>query len=981
MDVTEAIAEVEAIPGVDYAQPNYKYQLVEPLSAVEAAAVSVNDQFYTEGYQTNLSLANVLDAWGLVKTQGNVSIAVIDTGCRLTHYDLRDVVDHAHAWDVSEGRNQPLATSVAEGSVANGGDGNGHGTHVCGILGAQTNDNYGMAGVSYNANVIPICTLDAEGSCDTSDVYNALAKVDELHDSMPNLRVVNMSLGGEGSDNVISNSIALLASEGVLCVCAAGNENSTATCFPCDCSGALSVMALDQNGQHTYYTNYKTGSSIDTTKTVSAMGGGGNGQYDTVLSCYNTDDNIYAFLSGTSMATPLVSGVASLVWTADPLLTPREVMDILTSTATKVNSSSAGYAKKDAASAGSVDAYAAVTKALGSANKSVARPQAPNDLVYNGETQVALRSTAAYTLSGTTSAKNAGTYTARAKPNTARGYTWDDGTTNEVQITWRISKAGLTATYAGGLVQVGDEIPTTVNVTGFVAGETVETAESYVAPTVDMSGVSMTQAGTYSLTPGGGSARNYAFVSYRAGTLVVTDKTLVPIRAATTGLVYTGKSQTGVAAGTGYTVSGGTKTRAGTYTATLRLSDPEHSEWSDGTTADKKVTWSIAKASLKATYAGGTMYMGGTLPATVTVTGFVNGETASTAKSYTAPSVKATSTQLATPGSYTLRPTGGYATDYKFTYVYGTLKVYGKMAVPSVTNRTYTGSAQTGVAAGLGYGRTGTYQAVNAGTYTAKVTPYTYYVWNDGTHGAKTLTWTIGKASLAGASMSSVGAQTYTGYALMPYVSVSWGGRVLASGTDYTLSYTNNVAAGTATVTAVGKGNFQGRVSKTFRINEAPATVSYRTHVQRVGWQRYVSNGAMSGTSGKSYRLEGINVMLGSRPYSGGIQYRTHVQRIGWQSWRRDNAMAGTSGKSYRLEAIEIKLYGEMANHYDVYYRVHCQKFGWMGWAKNGGRSGSAGYGRRLEGIQIVIVPKGSSAPGTYYAGIQQNVGSPFAQR
>ena len=160
-----------------------------------------------------------------------------------------------------------------------------------------------------------------------------------------------------------------------------------------------------------------------------------------------------------------------------------------------------------------------------------------------------------------------------------------------------------------------------------------------------------------------------------------------------------------------------------------------------------------------------------------------------------------------------------------------------------------------------------------------------------------------------------------------------------------------------------------------------PPNVSYRTHVQRIGWQKYVSNGAMSGTSGKSYRLEGINIKLSNLPYSGGIQYRTHVQRIGWQGWKKNGAMAGTSGKSYRLEAIEIKLYGEMAKQYDVYYRVHCQKFGWMGWAKNGQRSGSEGYGRRLEGIQIVLVKKGAAAPGNTYLGIKRNIWRAYVKR
>ena len=73
--------------------------------------------------------------------------------------------------------------------------------------------------------------------------------------------------------------------------------------------------------------------------------------------------------------------------------------------------------------------------------------------------------------------------------------------------------------------------------------------------------------------------------------------------------------------------------------------------------------------------------------------------------------------------------------------------------------------------------------------------------------------------------------------------------------------------------------------------------------------------------------------------------------------------MSGTSGKSLRLEAIQIRLTGEMADHYDVYYRVHAQNFGWMNWAKNDEMSGTAGYGRRLEGIEIVIVEKGQNPP------------------
>ena len=142
------------------------------------------------------------------------------------------------------------------------------------------------------------------------------------------------------------------------------------------------------------------------------------------------------------------------------------------------------------------------------------------------------------------------------------------------------------------------------------------------------------------------------------------------------------------------------------------------------------------------------------------------------------------------------------------------------------------------------------------------------------------------------------------------------------------------------------------------------ASVMYRTHVQSIGWQDFVQDGKMSGTSGQSKRLEGIIIQVSSK-LNGSIEYQTHVQSIGWQDWKSNGAMSGTSGQSKRLEAIRIRLTGEIANKYDIYYRVHCQSYGWLGWAKNGEASGSEGFSKRLEGIEICLVKKGGNAPGT----------------
>ena len=151
-----------------------------------------------------------------------------------------------------------------------------------------------------------------------------------------------------------------------------------------------------------------------------------------------------------------------------------------------------------------------------------------------------------------------------------------------------------------------------------------------------------------------------------------------------------------------------------------------------------------------------------------------------------------------------------------------------------------------------------------------------------------------------------------------------------------------------------------------------PASVGYQTHVQNIGWQNQVKDGATGGTEGKSLRVEAFRVKLLNQPYSGDIQVQSHVQNIGWQSWVSGGKDSGTSGRSLRVEALRIKLTGEMANKYDVYYRTHCQNVGWTGWAKNGASCGTSGYSYRMEAVQIKLVPKGSAAPGStknpYYA-------------
>lgn len=145
-----------------------------------------------------------------------------------------------------------------------------------------------------------------------------------------------------------------------------------------------------------------------------------------------------------------------------------------------------------------------------------------------------------------------------------------------------------------------------------------------------------------------------------------------------------------------------------------------------------------------------------------------------------------------------------------------------------------------------------------------------------------------------------------------------------------------------------------------------PITLKYRSHVQSYGWQNYVYNNDISGTSGQAKRLEAVQMSISGVPSTKlGIKYSTHIQSIGWQDWKCDGQLSGTTGQAKRLEAIKIELTGSDASNYDIYYRVHSQKLGWLGWACNGEIAGTTGLKYRLESIQIVIVAKGSPAPGS----------------
>ncbi|MFH5835524.1 SH3 domain-containing protein [Proteiniclasticum sp. C24MP] len=140
-------------------------------------------------------------------------------------------------------------------------------------------------------------------------------------------------------------------------------------------------------------------------------------------------------------------------------------------------------------------------------------------------------------------------------------------------------------------------------------------------------------------------------------------------------------------------------------------------------------------------------------------------------------------------------------------------------------------------------------------------------------------------------------------------------------------------------------------------------TISYESHVEKLGWTSPVQDGETSGTTESALRMEAMKLSVEGNDNLQ-LRYTAHVQSIGWQDYVTDHELAGTEGRKLRMEAIKIELTGSDAYKYDVYYRTHVEKFGWLDWAKNGHASGSAGYAYRVEAIEVKLVSKGASIGG-----------------
>ncbi|MBQ0079528.1 MAG: S8 family serine peptidase [Eubacterium sp.] len=357
-DINDTMKAIEANPQVAHVQLDLKYELVDQIQVsadtqMDPMAVSVNDTY--AGYEhylnpwdstfNNYCGANLKNAWSIAKTNGKVSVAVLDTGVEASHPDLKANIDLTHAADTS-------TTTVTTGVST---DPNGHGTHVAGMIAATANNDTGVVGTSYNAKVIPIKVFDANGACYSSSLCRAYTYLDNLIETkqVTNLHVINMSLGGYTRgyyDDLLETYIKEMKDEhNVVTVCAGGNGDAsgnpiTDPSYPSDFADCVSVTALEKNGTNAKWSDYNA------SKDISAPG----------TSCINTyTGSKYVYMSGTSVASPLVAGIMALLWVDHPSLTVDRAKEAIYKTAHPVNTS-ANNRGKSTGSAGAIDAYAAL---------------------------------------------------------------------------------------------------------------------------------------------------------------------------------------------------------------------------------------------------------------------------------------------------------------------------------------------------------------------------------------------------------------------------------------------------------------------------------------------------------------------------------------------------------------------------------------------------------------------------------------------
>jgi subtilisin family serine protease len=344
-----------------FSYTSYQDSNLEPKSFSVKEGAKPNDTFY--GLQWHSKTIGADNVWTMTTGTPDVVVAVIDSGVDPEHPDLQenllpliDMVDESGEVDVFT-----IGSTRVDYS---GKDGNGHGTHVTGILAAKINNGKGTAGIAGNVKILPIKAANHEGNTSASIITKSILRaIDE------GVKVINLSIGGPKSEGTqaLKDAVDLAIEKGIVFVSATGNESNRSAKFveavtvPAAYPGVIAVSATTKYDKVANYSN----GGVETEIAAPGGGGGKPEEGEKIYSTWPTyrtyegyRANIlgpYTYLSGTSMSCPQVSATAALLLSKYPYMTGQQIRVRILATAKDVDAvgfdNSTGFGRLDTYSA------------------------------------------------------------------------------------------------------------------------------------------------------------------------------------------------------------------------------------------------------------------------------------------------------------------------------------------------------------------------------------------------------------------------------------------------------------------------------------------------------------------------------------------------------------------------------------------------------------------------------------------------------